>query len=75
MDIKSKIAEIICRTHITPIEQAEQIDELYKQALKQQLIITDVVRRSEQLPCDKCDNGIIWDKDRLIGIICSCNNK
>ena len=30
---------------------------------------------SEQLPCDKCDNGIIWDKDRLIGRICSCNNK
>jgi hypothetical protein len=43
MDIKNKVAEIICKTHLTPIEQSEQIDELYKQAQAKQLIITEVV--------------------------------
>lgn len=42
MDIKNKVVEIICRTHRTPKEQAEEIDELYKQALKKQLTLTEV---------------------------------
>lgn len=25
-----------------------------------------------ELPCNKCDNGIIWEEDRLSGRSCDC---
>jgi hypothetical protein len=36
------------------------------------LRIHDVVGRSEQLPCGKCENGLIWSKDRLKAKSCDC---
>jgi hypothetical protein len=31
-----------------------------------------VVGQSEQLPCDRCENGLIWSKDRLKAKSCDC---
>lgn len=35
--------------------------------------IPTVVKQSEQLPCAKCENGLIWSKDRLKVKTCDCN--
>ena len=42
------------------------------EAINQALHIHDVVGRSEHLPCDKCENGLISSKDRLKGKSCDC---
>ena len=40
--------------------------------LVKKLTIPAVVGRSEQLPCGKCENGLIWSKDRLKAKSCDC---
>ena len=49
-------------------EVIRMMNEFANEALR----IHDVVGRSEQLPCDKCENGLIWSKDRLKGKSCDC---
>ena len=48
------------------------LQDIAKEYITEQLRIHDVVGQSEQLPCDKCENGLIWSKDRLKGKSCDC---
>ena len=46
----------------------QMLEEYRNQALR----IHGFAGRSEQLPCSKCENGLIWSENRLKGKTCDC---
>jgi hypothetical protein len=55
--MEDKIYQIL-KKHRLPLKKREEI-------LADLLLLLDVVGRSEQLFCGKCENGLIWSEDRL----------
>jgi hypothetical protein len=55
--MEDKIYQIL-KKHKLPLKKREEV-------LSDLLLLLDVVERSEQLVCGKCENGLIWSEDRL----------
>ncbi len=64
MEIENKTLEILDLVR----EKVLSPDE----ALPHILRLFNVVGRSKQLPCGKCENGLIWSEDRLKAKSCDC---
>ena len=56
----------------TKINEGRIAENLLTIVRVQQLLIPLVVGQSEHLPCGKCENGLIWSKDRLKAKSCDC---
>ena len=72
--ITKLIDEIQRQDRVNDLDLSGVVEILHEanNAYNKALAISRVVGRSEQLPCDKCENGLIWSKDRLKGKSCDC---
>jgi hypothetical protein len=65
--------EFFIETGILWIDTNDNIEMDYlKWVENKALTIPVVVGQSKQLPCGKCENGLIWSKDRLKAKSCDC---